>query len=206
MRYAILILLTLLVIGCRHKIVEQEETSDVIPGQSVQGLIPMRVGNWWEYRVRSYNPDSVYTVRREIRDFGVLGTHEYYTFVDSLYPTGELDTLYYLRNVRDLGVVGLSHPPDAAFTEDTLFWWPQVHAGYNYWYGQDSVVVLYDYPGFNSTADTLGPIMSYQRFVGGSSSTTRTYSLLADTIGLLSEEGNAFDGRSYDLTAYHVLH
>jgi len=208
MRYLILLLLPLLLIGCHHKVAGLDDNTSQNPGESDPGLIPMRVGNWWDYEVRRYNPDSIYTVRREIRDFGVLGVHEYYTFVDSIYPTGELDTLYYLRNVRDLGVMALNYPPDSAFTEDTLFWWPNVHAGYNYWYGQDSIVVLYDYPGFNFSCDTLGPIMGYQRFYGGDAHRSRTYQFLADTIGLLSEFNMELptDGGDLSLTAYHVVH
>jgi len=195
-----------LLIGCGHKVTDPGDSYGEHPLSPSEGLIPMSVGNWWDYQVRSYNPDTTYTVRRKIRAVHTLGPNQYYMFVDSAAGSSHLDTLYFLRNIRNIGVMAIMYPPDSALTEDTLFWWPHVHAGYHYWFGQDSMLVLYDEPGFDLPTDTLGPIMSYQRFVNGSRAHYYTYNFLGDTIGLLSEYDNSEIDPEYTLTAYHVVH
>jgi hypothetical protein len=204
----ILLLLPLLFFGCRDKVTNPDGDGGGggTPLSASEGLIRLNVGNWWDYEYSQSSGLLEPGFRRIVRAKVSLHNSEYYLLVDSMRETGRIDTAFYLRNQRDLGVVMLPYPADSA-EEDTLFRWPQVHAGTTYWCQQDCVVALYDYPGHTQVeGDSTYHLMLYQTFVNGSQDTTRVFSVSGDSIGILKETNVGAGGRYYTLTGYHLIY
>jgi hypothetical protein len=158
--------------------------------------MPLTVGNWWEYRYATSDTTTPPDFRRCVRAKSTIHQDDYYLLVDSSYHSGTLDTVYYLRNAHNVGVMELDYPPDGT-QEDTLFKWPNVHSGYYYFFRQDCMLVGYDYPGFHGGE-------SYSRYLNGSRDSWIGYVLKSDSTGLTNQVGFGPDS-SFSLVNYHVM-
>jgi hypothetical protein len=189
MRYWILLLLPLMFVACKDKIADPNNGgNNNNPDAPTESILPLRTGNWWEYHVTSDTATSSYTLRRSVGALKVIGNAGYYPIIDSVLNGSPADTIYYLRGVRDYGIISLAYPAEGA-VPDTLFLYPHVHSGTHYTFLSDSVVVLSEPPGAHNVqiGDSLYTVMAYQRFFDGDPHHSIRYDLNADSTGILRE-------------------
>ncbi|HEY3295251.1 MAG TPA: hypothetical protein VGL38_07420 [bacterium] len=208
MRYGLLFLLPLLLIlACKDKVTDPGDGGGgggENPLTSSRGLMPLAVGNWWDYRY-STSADTVVDFRRMVRAKRTLNQSEYYVLVDSTIG-GAVDTVGYMRNDHDGGVMMLNFPADSSTVEDTLFKYPHVNSGNYYHFNQDCVLVLYDFPGGPwSHNGSLIHAMVYQQFAISLPGHSRTFVLREDSLGILSQTSGGPANRSFALVAYRVV-
>jgi hypothetical protein len=196
----------LLLAGCRTKVTEPTFIPNNTPTTQA-GMIPLTVGNWWEYSVQLYDSAlTAYSFRRMVRAKHQVDNDDYYLLVDSMLEGGRLDTFCYMRWNKDAGIIVLPCPADSGVHGDTLFMYPHVRAGTRYWFQQDSVIVLYDPPGGHEMiGDSLCTVMAYQRFVRGDRNTSYIYDLIPDSIGVIRGSFNGVNSYVYALVNYHVM-
>lgn len=148
------------------------------------GVIPLCVGNWWEYLVTdSTGPD--YAMRRYIRSIAYQGGLDYYLTTTQLEPpVSPEDTLYYLRNFSD-GCWKLDHPLGSDPDRDQLYKYP---AAVGQFYFADGDCVLVAGTGINIDVNgTLYTNVSiYQRFY----SPTHSVQIYVEpvTVGIIREQ------------------
>ena len=191
--------LCLLLIGCRDKVISSGDRYSDTPGIGNSGLMPLTVGNWWDYRYTSLDTtDTLPDFRRIVRAMRTIHDHDYYLMVDSDCHTGVLDTLYFLRNEHNGGVMELNYPLDS-IPEDTLFAWPHILAAGIYFFRQDCVQTLWDYPGHHGSE-------SYFRFPHDSSNSAITYTFMSDSTGMVRQSyGISPFGWGFYLVNSHVV-
>jgi hypothetical protein len=203
MRAWMLASLLLLVLGCREKAI----LSDGANGQDETrsgGIIPLQVGNWWDYH--GHRQGVACAFRRRVCEKRTIQGLDYYVLVDSMFETGATDTVCLMRNVTGLGVVTASYTSPNAADADTLFQYGGIRTGSQYWFHQDSVVVLYGPPGGPLLfSDSLYRVFGYQRFVlGGLWPLSYVSYLRTDSIGMLEEYLDGDEGYWYGLMDYYV--
>lgn len=202
MKYGLLLLLPLMLLaGCRDK----DDPPDYAPVSGAVGLMPLAVGNWWEYEVTaSSGADTVYSFRRMVKSQRMFGEADYYVVVDSQYTTSVVDTFGYFRNTAGTGVMQTLSLADTAQV-DTLFLFPNIVPTTRWRFGADSVVALSDAEGYtwDGLGDSTNTVVAYQRWQTGGGSFQ--YLLAADSLGLLSAVYAGTDPFRYHLTAFHVI-
>lgn len=147
------------------------------------GVIPLCVGNWWQYHVTdSAGPD--YDMHRNIRSIAYPGGLDYYLTTTQLEPpVSPEDTLYYLRNFSD-GCWKLDFPLNAQ-PRDQLFKYPAT-VGQFYFADGDCVLVA----GTGINIDVNGTLYTnvsiYQRFY----SPTHSVQIYVEpvTVGIIREQ------------------
>ncbi|HEY3295253.1 MAG TPA: hypothetical protein VGL38_07430 [bacterium] len=205
MKCWLLILLPLLFFGCDDRVTSAPGDTGGEPMVTVsKGLMPLAVGNWWEYRTDAAEPESTCTFRRSIVAVREIRNNRYYLFVDSIRGSAP-DTVFYLRNERGTGVMQLPYPADSCAREELLFRYPYARSGNYYWFDQDCVLVLYNFPGGPCViGDSVLRTMMYQRFEDGDRHRSVSYAVSSDSLGLMSQTGDGPGGYGFDIVTCHV--
>lgn len=184
-------------------------TLDVNYRLASDGLIPLRAGNFWEYRVDS--AQTHHNFRRSVYEMRLVGGEDWYLLADSLMSGGTLQGRFYLRNGSESTTL-LNFPLDSALQTDTLFRYPHTHSGESYDFQQDSMVVLNPPPGV--TLPHVGPgdstytgVVSFQSFLNRDRRNSIQYFMVPNRIGLIREVEflNGDTAALRDIVNYQVL-
>ncbi|MBU1985459.1 hypothetical protein KJ815_13760, partial [bacterium] len=153
------------------------------------GLIPVCVGNYWEYDVDSADVHS--SIRRRVaEDVTFLSGDDYYRIIQSPLFGGQPDSLYYLRNSIGQGTLMEKHPLPATPAPEIMFRYPTGVSGSYYYALGDCVVVLNAYPGISIPIrdTTYTGVVSYQRFFRNGRSIQ--YWIRPNDVGIVREVEN----------------
>lgn len=132
-----------------------------------RGLLPICVGNYWEYLVHdSAGPD--YTIRRAVYRVETLGGLDFYLFAQYIPGGGDVDTLYYLRNSGggSGGVQRIEHPAGNPPSTSLWFRYP-ANSGQFSIVGQDCVLVVSTNQTVQYGDSTYTNCYQYQTFTRG---------------------------------------
>jgi hypothetical protein len=150
------------------------------------GVIPICIGNYWQYRVDS-SGGTDYDMRRTVMTVDFSTGSDYY-LVGEGPPAGSItDTLYYLRNVSGEGCNVISYPLGESPLPELLYRYPTLPAGSRYVCQRDTVLVLVDSPGQSMTVSgvTYEGVIAFERFF---TPTHRVqYFIKPQTVGIIQE-------------------
>jgi hypothetical protein len=149
-----------------------------------RGLIPLAVGNWWEYAVDSNN--TRFTTRRTVSRATIFNGRDYYLLSER--SAGPTDSLYFLRNTQDQGCVMVHHPLSESDIPQLLFRYPALMLQDSYFVDGHKVEVVVAFPGQDKMiGDTVyHNVLAYDRYF--STSHWVRYWIKPETIGILREE------------------
>ncbi len=103
------------------------------------GLLPLCLGNYWEYEVDSIGGQDI-TIARQVSAVGMANGVDYYLMAEWPLPGGERDSLYYLRN-SDFGTAMVPYPLPVSPNPVTLYRYPGSIGQFSR-VGQDCVLVV----------------------------------------------------------------
>ncbi|MCX6601945.1 MAG: fibronectin type III domain-containing protein [bacterium] len=150
------------------------------------GVIPICIGNYWQYRVDS-SGGTDFDLRRSVMSVDFSTGSDYY-LVGEGPPAGSItDTLYYLRNFSGEGCYVISYPLGESPVPELLYRYPPLPAGSYYYCQRDCVLVLVSSPGQSMIVSgvTYTGVIAFQRFFSPTHSVQ--YYLKPQTVGIIQE-------------------
>ncbi|RPH95167.1 fibronectin type III domain-containing protein, partial [candidate division KSB1 bacterium] len=148
------------------------------------GLIPICVGNVWEYRVDTTG--GAYWMRRRVLSVDYPNGLDFYLWGQAPVTGGRTDTLYYLRNFTDVGCHIINYPLSENPLSQVLFRYPVAAAGVFYWVDGDCVLVLSTGMSLTVQGEVYSGVYVYQRFFDPLH--TIQYYIKPNTVGIIQED------------------
>jgi hypothetical protein len=164
------------------------------------GWLPLRPGNWWEYRG---TVGDTLPFRRVVGQIEMIGGLDYYRTYDSSMVTGAIDSIVYARNCSQ-GLEVLSVPLPNPAIPDTLLHYPNSPT---FFYFRQDCVILGNVTAHMSVGDSVySGVYSYQRFINHDIRHSFRYYIVPDSVGLIREEElvNYVTVMQHDIVRYHV--
>jgi hypothetical protein len=173
------------------------------------GVIPICIGNYWEYHVDSTSGTDL-DLQRTVIGIAYPGGTDFYLIGEGAPAGAPTDSLYYLRNFASDGCYLIDYPLGAAPQPELLFRYPPLPAGSYYRCDRDCVLVLVSSPGQSLTVSgvTYTGVIAYQRFFSPTHSVQ--YFIKPQTVGIIQEReyrGSPSDPTLAclrEITDYHV--
>ncbi len=132
------------------------------------GLIPLCVGNYWEYNVDSVGGQD-FVLARRVSEYEMVSTSPYFLMTEVPYAGGEPDSLYYLRN-DGTGTFYVDYPLPQNPTPELFFRYPGT-LGQHVIVGGDCVLVISTSQDITIEETEYENCMGYQWFRDGGRST-----------------------------------
>jgi hypothetical protein len=151
------------------------------------GVIPICIGNYWQYAVDSVSPGTDFDLRRTVMSVAYPEGSDY-DLIGAGPPAGSItDTLYYLRNVSGEGCRVISYPLGESPVPELLYRYPTLPAGSHYICQRDCVLVLVSSPGQSMVVSgvTYTGVIAFQRFFSPTHSVQ--YYIKPQTLGIIQE-------------------
>jgi hypothetical protein len=130
------------------------------------GIIPICIGNFWQYRAVAAHDTSV--IRQDVVSSVVyLDTLDYYPFSETV-NGGQPDTVFYGRNIEGEGFTTVPYPLPGSPVGSTLYLYPAI-VGERRIHGSDTVVVASTNGTQIVNGVTYTGLMGYNRLNGTNS-------------------------------------
>jgi hypothetical protein len=150
------------------------------------GVIPICIGNYWQYRVDSVGGTD-YDMRRSVMSVDFSTGSDYYLVGEGPPAGTATDTLHYLRNFGGEGCYIINYPLGEDPLPELLFRYPPLPAGSHYTCQHDCVLVLVSSPGQSMvvSGETFDGVIAFQRFFSPTHSVQ--YFIKPQTVGIIQE-------------------
>ena len=148
----------------------------------VNGVIPLCLGNFWDYHVDTIG--NIYDTRRKVDSVAFINHEDFYLLRGSNVPIGNARPLYFLRNLDGFGCAVLPYPPGPDPNPEILFHYPGYPGDYYFVQG-DCVLVTENGVTFQFGDSLYHDVYIYERFF--TSQHTIQYFVKPVTIGILRE-------------------
>jgi hypothetical protein len=150
----------------------------------VNGVIPLCLGNLWEYHVDTIGTADDRDIRRMVDSVAFFNGVDYYLVRGSKVPVGNVQTLYFMRNLSGFGCAVLPYPPGSSPNPEILFRYPG-NLGDFYFFQGDCVLVAENHTTLQIGSTLYHDVYIYERFV--TSQHTIQYFVKPESIGILRE-------------------
>jgi hypothetical protein len=173
------------------------------------GIIPICLGNYWQYRVDS-TVGTDYDMRRTVLTMTYVEGVPFYMIGEGPPAGTATDTLHYLRNFSGEGCYVVNYPLGDDPLPELLFRYPPLPAGSYYYCQRDCVQVVISSPGqsMNVNGVPYDGVIAFERYF---TPTHRVvYYIKPQTIGIILERD--YSGSMTDpvlecergITEYHI--
>jgi len=150
------------------------------------GVIPICIGNYWQYRVDS-SGGTDFDTRRSVMSVDFTTGSAFYLIGEGPPAGTATDTLHYLRNFGGEGCKIIAYPLGDDPLPELLFRYPPLPAGSHYTCQGDCVLVLVSNPGQSMvvSGETFDGVIAFQRFFSPTHSVQ--YFIKPQTVGIIQE-------------------
>jgi hypothetical protein len=148
------------------------------------GVIPLCLGNYWDYHVDTTGTTHDYDTRRKVDSVAFFYGEDFYLLRGSDVPLGSEQPLYFLHNLDGFGCAVFPYPAGPDPNPEILFHYPG-QPGDFYFVQGDCVLVAENSATLQIGSTLYRDVYIYQRFF--TSQHTIQYFVKPETIGILRE-------------------